>query len=297
MPTTVLQVPTLNDSTWDFERLFALWSQANGYFETVRFDFSQCTFLRPNAVVFLGGLARLIESRYGTVTFDWGSFTDQAVLTNLQRNGLAGIFGRPSRSWSGNSIPYREDTIEDPDGILDYLSDYWLGRGWVRVSQRLKDAIVGKMWEIYANAFEHADSPVGIFSCGQHFPRVNELVLSVVDFGVGIAANVRNFLRGDSRAERLTAGQCLLWAFGPGNSTRVNGMARGLGLDLLREFIQVNHGKLEVYTNEGYGLIDTNGGRFVDRQTSFEGTVFHITLQCDERYYQFADENSTDMPF
>ena len=293
----VLQVPTLNDSTWDFERLFALWSQANGYFETVRFDFSQCTFLRPNAVAFLGGLARLIESRYGTVTFDWDSFTDQAVMTNLQQNGFAGIFGHPSRRWSGNSIPYREDATEDHDDILDYLSDYWLGRGWIQVSQRLRDAIVGKMWEIYTNAFEHARSDVGVFSCGQHFPGVNELVLSVVDFGVGIAANVRNFLRSDERAGQLPAAACLRWAFQPGTSTRPNDTIRGNGLDLLREFIRVNHGKLEIYSNNGYVSIEPHRERFVNRRPHFQGTIFHITLRCDESYYQFANEDDEDLPF
>lgn len=290
MPPTLLEVPTLNDSAWDFDQLFALWNQANSYYENVHFDFSQCRFLRPNAVAFLGGLARLIQSRYGTATFDWASLNDNAVMTNLRQNGFAGTFGLPSRRWSGHSIPYREDTIEDPHGYWDYLASDWLGRSWVQVSPRLRDAIVSRMWEIYVNAFEHASSPVGVFTCGQHFPQRNELVLSVVDFGVGIAANVRNFLSSDERAGQLVSAACLRWAFQPGKSTRPNGMARGLGLDLLKKFIRVNHGKLEVYSNEGYVLIDASNERFVNRRMSFEGTVFHITLRCDEKYYQFIDE-------
>lgn len=269
----------------------------NGYFEDVRFDFSRCSFLRPNAVAFLGGLARLIESRLGTAAFDWDTLRGNAVLMNLCQNGFAGNFGRPSTAWTGNSIPYREDKVMDVNGILDYLTYSWLGRGWVNLSQRLRDAIVGRMWEIYNNAFEHAGSEIGVFSCGQHFPRTNDLILSVVDFGQGIAANVRNFLSLDPRAGQLTAAGCLRWAFQRGTSTRPNGMARGLGLDLLKEFVRVNHGKLEVYSNEGYGLIEENGARFANRTLSFEGTVFHITLRCDERLYRFADEANTNSPF
>jgi len=63
-------ISTINDLPADFERLFSLWSQANDYFEVIRFDFSGCDFLRPNAVAFLGGLAQLIKSRLGTVVFD-----------------------------------------------------------------------------------------------------------------------------------------------------------------------------------------------------------------------------------
>ncbi|MBW1700345.1 MAG: ATP-binding protein [Deltaproteobacteria bacterium] len=291
-----VSIPTLNDSTADFDQLFSLWSQANDYFENIRFDFSNCNFLRPNAVAFLGGLARLIESRLGTAAFDWDTLADK-VMTNLRQNGFAGTFGHPSPGWTGNSIPYREDTSRDVNGIMDYLEIYWLGRGWINVSQRLRDAIVGHMWEIYNNAFEHSGSEIGVFSCGQHFPTYDELVLSVVDFGQGIPAKVRNFLSSDPRAEQLTAAGCLCWAFQRGTTTKPREEPGGLGLDLLKEFVRINQGKLEVYSNEGYALIDKDGERFTNRTTSFEGTVFHITLRCDENLYRFADETNGNMPF
>ena len=78
-----VSIPTLNDSTADFERLFPFRSQANDYFEDIRFDFSGCNSLRPNAVAFLGGLARLIESRLGRVVFDWDTLRNNAVLRRL----------------------------------------------------------------------------------------------------------------------------------------------------------------------------------------------------------------------
>ncbi|MCR5220101.1 MAG: hypothetical protein K6E31_03775 [bacterium] len=64
----VIQIPTLNDTPYDFLRLFDIWNEVNGYFEDICFDFSYCKFLRPNAVAFLGGLARLIDARMGNVT-------------------------------------------------------------------------------------------------------------------------------------------------------------------------------------------------------------------------------------
>ena len=102
MPPKVIQIPTLNDGAADFKRMFDIWSQVNDYFEDVRFDFSHCGFLRPNAVAFLGGLARLIESRFGTAVFDWNSLTDAWVKTTLRQNGFAGAFGDPSSAWDGN---------------------------------------------------------------------------------------------------------------------------------------------------------------------------------------------------
>lgn len=286
-----IPIPTLNDAPEDFDRLFTIWAQTNNYNINIRFDFSQCNFLRPNAVAFIGGLARKIQSQSRTVVFDWNSFTHKDVLKNLMRNVFASTFSYDSDdSWTGNIIPYREDRVQDANSIMDYLTDEWMGRGWIQVSERLKNAIVGKMWEIYCNAFEHAESSVGVFSCGQHFPNMNQLILSVVDFGQGIAANVRNFFKCDPRAAQLTAAQCLKWAFDKGTTTNPNGMARGIGLDVLKEFIKVNHGKLEVYSNEGYALIDQHNEIFRSRNSFFTGTVFHITLICDENMYKFADE-------
>jgi len=103
-----VSIPTLNDSTTDFERLFSIWKQVNDYFLDVRFDFSGCNFLRPNAVAFIGGLARLIELRLGTVVFDWNTLRNNAVMTNLCQNGFAGVFGYSSPGWTGNSCNGQE---------------------------------------------------------------------------------------------------------------------------------------------------------------------------------------------
>jgi len=85
-----IDVPRLNDTRVDFDFLFDIWQQTNDYYLKVQFDFSQCDFLRPNAVVFLGGLVRLIESRFGSVVFDWNSLNNEWVRTNLMQNGFAG---------------------------------------------------------------------------------------------------------------------------------------------------------------------------------------------------------------
>jgi len=291
-----LQIPTINDGPGDFAVLFDVWRQVNDYSLKVEFDFSKCRFLRPNAVAFLGGLARLVQSRGGSVTFDWSTLPERGpVITNLCQNGFAGTFGHDTTGWSGHSIPYREDRTIDVGGIMDYLTLSWIGRGWVHVSERLRDAIVGTMWEIYNNAFEHSGTQVGVFSCGQHFWKKNDLILTVVDFGNGIPSNVRSFFRkyvAPELVSQLSGAGCMKWAFERGNSTCVGDVARGLGLDLLKEFVRINQGKLEVYSNESYAIIDKDGEHYDDLGISFEGTVVHITLRCDENLYRFRDEAS-----
>ncbi|MCF6286888.1 MAG: ATP-binding protein [Candidatus Hydrogenedentes bacterium] len=294
MAIQIINIPRINDTPADFAKLFVIWSQALDSSGEVVFNLSECAFLRPNAVAFLGGLARLLQARGTSVDFDWNTCRNGAVKNNLEQNGFADKFGHPSKTRQGESIPYRENADMNMNEIMDYLTDSWLGRGWVHVSPKLRDAIVGRVWEIYNNAFEHSRTGVGVFSCGQHFGNCNDLILSVVDFGQGIPANVRNFFHSQQveqdQVEKLSDAACLKWAFERGNSTCPQGVARGLGLDLLREFVHLNQGKLEIYSNGGYAIADARGERFINHSHPFEGTVVHITLRCDEMLYQFRDE-------
>lgn len=290
-----LDIPTINDRPADFDKLFRLWNAAKGSSLEVTFDFSTCDFLRPNAIAFLGGLARLVESRNGRVTFDWNTaIANGKILTVLRQNGFASAFGYAhALGFPGNSIPYREDQTQPndvKDDIIDYLAYEWLGRGWVHVSPKLQNAVVGRVWEIYANAFSHAKSNLGIFSCGQFFWRMSLLKLTVVDFGVGIPATVRQFFKDHPLAKQLSAAACIRWAFEPGNTTKAEGTGRGIGLDMLKEFVYVNHGKLEIYSENGYALITNQKEQYSNRASFFKGTVVNITLRCDERYYRLVNE-------
>jgi len=288
-----LQIPTINDNPRDFDTLFNLWSEVNEDALDVTFDFSHCGFLRQNAVAFLGGLARLIENRGGKFRFNWDSLRSD-IRANLAQNGFLNDFGLPDRPRRGNSIPYRQDLGDDKTGQIKYLKDAWLGRDWVNLSNDLMNAIAGRVWEIYANAFEHSESPIGVVSCGQHYPNMHILKLTMIDFGVGIPSNVRRFLRKDyPQAQLIPADRCIKWAFQKGTTTNPNGYGRGLGLDLLKEFVLVNKGSLEIYSHEGYALIDgaqETPEQYQNRENFFEGTLVNITLRCDGAHYQFNYE-------
>lgn len=82
----------------------------------------------------------------------------------------------------------------------------------------------------------------------------------------------------------------LKWAFQRGTTTKPNGTSRGMGLDLLKEFVKINKGKLEIFSHEGYAIIDSKREEFLNRSTFFEGTLANITFICDESYYHLASE-------
>jgi hypothetical protein len=250
-------------------------------------DFHYCEFLGHIGVAFLGGIARLFQARGGYVNFDWNTLVNDKIRMNLAQNGFLYDFGHNSKPWDGNSVPYRSDRQRDPKTIADYLRYKWLGKGWINISPKLQDAITGKVLEIYLNAFEHSQSAIGVYSCGQHYPEAGTLQLTVVDFGIGIPQSVRTLPENSHK----TAPEALKWAFMPGNSTKNDkNIARGLGLHLIEQFILKNHGNLMIFSNDGYVNISDNGTIYENVCTNFSGTLVNIAFRCDERYYCLASE-------
>ncbi|MEK5278740.1 MULTISPECIES: ATP-binding protein [Paenibacillus] len=291
----VIYVPTVNEDSRSYETLFHLWRQFRHSESDIILNFSYCSFLRQNGVAFIGGLIRLIQSRGFKVDFDLTSLKS-GVRTNLEQNGFMSHFNLvPYSPWEGNSVPYREDTTQVAESYLEYLKNRWLGRGWLNVSPALKNLIVGNVFEIFINSFDHGHSPVGLITCGQRYPSFSQLKLTLVDFGEGIPNSVRNY----KNNENIEASDAMEWAFKRGNSTKIglNDSPRGLGLDLLKSFVKMNEGQLEIFSHEGHAFISEDEEIYDEIDSFFGGTLVNITLKTDESYYCLASEVDNDSLF
>lgn len=284
-----VSVPRLNDTRSDYEAMFRLWSEVQGIRPArVTLDFSRCNFIRHHGVAFLGGLIRFLQSNGSQVEIDWGTIHG-AILRNLQQNGFQLAFGGGVQPWRGNSIPFREDMTQARDPIMGYLREHWLGARGVRVSERLGNAIRGVVWEIYANAFEHAKSHIGVFTCGQLYPKRAQLCLSVADFGTGIPSRVAAAYPRFA----LRPVEALRWAFRVGNTTASSvARSRGMGLNLLEEFVEKNDGQLIVYSGGARAVFSKHAAQFDEAGAAFRGTIIDIRLKCDDSYYALLSERA-----
>jgi hypothetical protein len=159
----------------------------------------------------------------------------------------------------------------------------WLGRGWINIGEDLKIEIITKIAEIYENAFEHAESEIGIFTCGQRYPNLSELNLTIIDFGIGIPQRVRTL----SANAALSDTEAIQWAIASGNSTRTGCVAGGGGLDTLRYFVTQHNAKMEIISHNGYILLNRDGVSYKTCSSCFVGTLININLNCDEsKYYK-----------
>jgi hypothetical protein len=284
----IIKVPTLNDEESDFIRMFRWLQDAHQdkfAGKLVSFDFSGCDFLRPNAVAFLGGLARFIELHGGRLELDLASMKEP-IKNNLQKNGFINYFDKDSSSSydMGNTVPYYEYLEPDDNHFLEYLDRHWLGRNWVSVSSELKDKIISTVSEIYLNVFEHSDSNIGMFTCGQYFPNLKQLHLTIVDFGVGIPVKVKSHSQDKAK---YSDSECMEWAFQYGTTTRTNSPG-GNGLHLLKNFIISNKGKLSVFSLNGYTCVDASGETHICFEETFLGTFVNISIMCDGKFYDLS---------
>jgi hypothetical protein len=261
--------------------------QADRQRRTIQFDMVRARDISPAAIAVICGLGRLAEGTDARVAFRWPQESSRARWA-VEQTGLTARFGGAARARRGEYLPLREDGAEDEDGLVRYLMEDWMGAGWTRMSANLKAAILSRTYEIYSNAFTHAGSRIGVYTCGRRLPNERRLSLTVVDFGAGIPFRVRQFLR---RPE-LSSMDALEWAFAEGHTTWPL-WPRGIGLALLREFVRSNRGTAIVMSHDGLAWVGSVGAasRFGSRpgygalpasSPPFRGTVVTLDFNCDD---------------
>jgi hypothetical protein len=220
-------VPTITGKgVAEFQQLLS-WCDTTPRGANVVFDFSTCGRLPLNAVVFLGGFAALVRAQGGTVRVLSDTLKPK-LRKELEVNGLLEHLGFKSGSEAPRRMPFEHHAVLDKSRVMNYLENEWLGAGVVKLSSDLRAAIMGNAWEVYANAFDHSESPIGIVNCGTYEQSGKRLRLSVMDLGTGIPDTIRRY----RPLQPIDAQRAMKWAFAQGTSTKAEivGYSRGLGL-------------------------------------------------------------------
>lgn len=276
-----IEIPSLSHGLQDLEVLSRLIypACAAGAPPSI-LTFDACTFITPIATAYLGGLLRLAAHRHVSMTAAWYTLPKETYAYAAQ-TGLLARHGAGSIVHHGHSVPYREDAIGElsPDLPL-YLESAWLNHPWLHLSMTQCRMIVGRLLEIYSNASDHSASPVGIFTAGQHYPKKQTVLFSMIDLGLGIPARVQAFLN----QPNLEPTQALTWAFQRGHTTRPT-RPRGLGLDILASFVRTNDGRLDVVSGRAHMAITARDTRCEELSYMFPGTAVSLGLRCDRHFY------------
>jgi hypothetical protein len=148
--------------------------------------------------------------------------------------------------------------------------------------------------EIFSNSAIHSETKMGIFVCGQYYHLQQRLDFTIADLGIGIRKNLI-----DKIGLKLPAEKAIHWALEGNHTTKRGPIPGGLGLKLLRGFIKLNKGRLQVVSDLGFWEQHPDGSYEMFPLTNpFPGTVVNIQINtADQNSYILSSEKETDVPF
>jgi hypothetical protein len=186
------------------------------------------------------------------------------------------------------TIPYRRFNPDDNRYFAAYLNQHLVGKGIPKMSEGLGRRFKDSLLEVFVNSAMHSETTVGIFACGQFFPTQQRLDFCIADAGIGIRRKIGKELR-----IKMKSDEAILWALEEGNTTRKGDVPGGLGLKLLREFVSLNGGSIQIVSDRGFWEL-AKGNQMVKRlEHSFPGTVINLEINtADTRSYYLSSENT-----
>ena len=181
-------------------------------------------------------------------------------------------------------IEYRRFMNLDSSSFKDYVEKHFIekhiGNHIPEMEDSLKKNFRRSIFEIYENSVFHSQTQLGIFACGQYFPRKELLNFSIVDLGMGIRENLYQNLKLNYTPERAIS-----WALDGVNTTRqcLGGTPGGLGLKLIKDFIYNNRGTMMIISDGGYWSFKDGREDLRRLKTVFPGTAVNITISTKNR--------------
>jgi hypothetical protein len=283
-----LQLPQIRHDRAGFESLVRLNAQTeNCFFKGIEIDMSRTAWFDADMCAALGA-----------ILYRLGDDLNMVQLTNIQpkvrqvlsKNGFLSSYGRERipDTW-GTTIPYQRFEVKDDRYFASYIEkELVLRREMPRMSAGLLKKFRESVFEIFSNAVIHSRTELGIFSCGQFFPKRHCLDFSVADLGIGIRRNVK-----ENAGLDLLAEDAIAWATEGRNTTKKGSIPGGLGLKLLREFISLNGGRIRIASDSGYWLLEGDRVHKSKLSQAFPGTVVSLEINTsDTQSYVLSSEVS-----
>jgi len=272
-----------------FARLVDLWSETKEcVFEDIEIDMKRVSWFDANMCAPLGSLLHRMNHNLNTVTLTY--FVEQ-VEKILAKNLFLKNFGREGiQDIHKTTIEYKRFGTKDDRYFASYIESHLIGKGIPKMSPGLLKKFRESIFEIFNNAVIHSQTKHGIFSCGQFYPRKNHLDFTIADLGMGMYQNIKRETNHD-----LSPSEAIDWAMSENNTTKKGSIPGGLGLKLLRDFIALNEGKIQIASDCGYW--EFSNDKIMKKRFSnpFPGTVVNIQINtADNKAYHLSSETRPD---
>lgn len=249
-------------------------------------DLSSVTWIAGNMCAAVGGVLEKHRARSRGIRLV--GLREGMLHTTLRKSSFLSSFDPDSpRGPDAHEtiIEYRRFERGDTEGFRSYVARQFAGKRMPTMTTALRYRFLLSIGELFENAAEHSRTELGIIACGQYFPTRQHLTFAMADLGIGIR---RCFL--EWRQLDFTPEQAIDWAMS-GNSTVRRDKPGGHGLKLIREFITMNGGRIQIASDAGYWSLHGGDVERARLPAPFPGTVVSITINsADEQEYRLASE-------
>jgi len=287
-----VNIGTIRSNCSGFDSIAGIAKQTQGLLiDSVELNLASCSFFEANmAAPLYSVIARLRDDLNDVSIAD----VPAGVNTILRKNRFLTVFNQSELTDTNQTtLPFKIFKRHAGDQFNDYLDTYMRGRGVPVMSEGLTKRFRQSLFEIFLNASIHSDSKTGIFACGQFYPKKHRMDFTIADAGIGIRENVRKY----TGKEKLNSCKAIEWAMTEGNTTKTGNQPGGLGLKLIKDFIQMNKGKIQIVSRYGYFEFSANGESIQKMNHDFPGTCINIEINTEDRssYYLKSELTSEDI--
>lgn len=277
---------TINSTFQSFQKLISLYEgNKDKMFSNIHIELHH--FFAANMSAALGAVLDKLTSNFNDIHFDQ---IDQPIENILLKNDFLTYYGK-IRQVDHNRTTIKFQKLKPTDG--KYFKSYVIKElieGHIsdlpQMSNGAKEKIAEAIYEVFVNAQIHSDTQF-IYTCGQFFPTKNKIEFTIVDTGIGFKNRVNSRFNAN-----LTAEQAIKWAIQDRKTTKKE-ISGGIGLAVLKEFIEMNKGKMQIVSNEGFYEYSTRDEFSSKFKGQFPGTIVNLLFRTDDRnnYYLKNDIN------
>ncbi len=279
-------IPTLRSGRAGYDEIAKIYAIGKTlWLDELVLDFARCGFFEANLAAPLAAVLARIQDDSNEIKFQ---NIDPKIEAILCKNEFLAQFGFPRGVDTNNTtIKFFKFSLSEEERFGKYLKVYMNGRGLPQMTEQLKKRFIQSISEVFQNSVIHSGAKLGFFACGQFYPNLAKLDFTMADAGVGIRTNVRNHFR----QETISSIEAIRWALGDGNTTKSSGQPGGIGLKLLKDFIELNAGKIELVSRLGYYRYCQGSETFEKMSSDFPGTIVNLEIQTnDVKSYRLSSE-------
>ena len=277
-------IPEIKTNSEGFEALVRLNSVVETMFiDALELDFSRCNWFDANMSAPLGVILAGVADKLNDVTV---TGLTEGIVKVLSKNLFLRNYGYPAvADTNGTVVPFKRFDVTDGRYFASYVNQYTQGKGIPAMSQLLRKKFNEAIGELFANAVTHSASRLGIFACGQYFPKTQCFDFCMADAGGGFVGAIKRAF--DLEIDSVKAMRACLK---DGFTTKQNEPG-GLGLKLIKSFIELNRGRIVIVSNSAYYEFSHKGEVFQKLGSYFPGTCINIEINtADRSSYCFGSE-------